>query len=68
MPLLKTFPFGSERIFELMKCFTNDLYDCNYTGGQAENNEEESGNDKEIDIKLKERAKQQMKITRMLLK
>ena len=51
-----------------MKCFTNDLYDCSYTGGQAENNEEESGNDKEIDIKLKERAKQQMKITRMLLK
>ena len=51
-----------------MKSFVNDLYDYDYTGGQAENNEEESGNGKEINIKLKERGMQQMKITKMLLK
>ena len=26
-----------------MKCFLSDLYDYDYTGEQAENNEEESG-------------------------
>ena len=50
-----TFSVKSERIFELMKSFVNDLYDYVYTGGQTENNEEESDGDEEIDIKLKER-------------
>ena len=36
-----------------MKSFINDLYDHDYTGEQAVNNEEESGDDEEIDIKLK---------------
>ena len=36
-----------------MKSFVNDLYDYDYTGEQAENNEEESGDDEEVDIKLK---------------
>ena len=35
-----------------MKSFINDLYDYDYTGEQAENNREESGDDEEIDIKL----------------
>ena len=35
-----------------MKSFVNDLYDYNYTGEQAEINEEESGDDEEIDTKL----------------
>ena len=35
-----------------MKRFVNDLYDCDYTGGQVENNKEESGDDEEINIKL----------------
>ena len=35
-----------------MKCFLTDLYDYNYTGEQAENNQEESGDDEEINIKL----------------
>ena len=39
--------------FKLMKSFVNDLYHYDYTGEQAENNEEESGDDEEIDIKLK---------------
>ena len=38
-----------------MKSFVNDLCDYVYTGGQTENNEEESGGDEESDIKLKER-------------
>ena len=38
-----------------MKSFVNDLYDYVYSGGQTENNEEESDGDEEIDIKLKER-------------
>ena len=29
-----------------------DLYDCDCTGEQAENNEEVSGDDEDIDIKL----------------
>ena len=33
-----------------MKSFANDLYDYDYTGEQAENNDEESGDDAEIDI------------------
>ena len=35
-----------------MKSFVNDFYDNDFTGKQAENNEEESGDDEEIDIKL----------------
>ena len=53
MPLLQTFFVKSERIFKLMKSFVNDFYDNDFTGKQAENNEEESGDDEEIDIKLK---------------
>ena len=52
VPLLLTFSVKSERITKLMKRFVNDLYDYDYTGEQAENNEEESGDDEEIDIKL----------------
>ena len=52
VPLLLKFSFKSERIFKLMKSFANDLYDYDYTEKQAENNEEESGDDEEIDIKL----------------
>ena len=36
-----------------MTSFINDLYDYDYTREQAVNNEEESGDDEEIDIKLK---------------
>ena len=35
-----------------MKSFINDLYDNNYTGEQAENNEEKRGDNEEINIKL----------------
>ena len=35
-----------------MKSCFNDLYDYDYTGGQAENNEEEVGDDEKIDVKL----------------
>ena len=52
MPLLLTFSVKSERIFKLMKSFVNDLYNYNYTGEQAKSNEEESGDDEEIAIKL----------------
>ena len=52
VPLLLTFSVKSERIFKVMKSFVNDLYDYNYTGEQAEINEEESGDDEEIDTKL----------------
>ena len=52
VPLLLTFSLKSERIFKLMKSFVNDLYDYNYTGEQAQSNEEESYDDEEIDIKL----------------
>ena len=51
VPLLLTFSVKSGRITQLMKRFVNDLYDYDYTGEQAENNEEESGEDEEIDIK-----------------
>ena len=34
-PLLPTFAVKSERIFELMKSFVNDLYEYDYTGEQA---------------------------------
>ena len=37
-----------------MKSFINDLYDYDYTGEQAENNDEKSGDDEEIQIKLTE--------------
>ena len=40
-PLLLTFSFKSERILRKMRSFVNDLYDYEYTGEQAENNEEE---------------------------
>ena len=35
-----------------MKSFGNDLYEYNYTGEQAKNNEEESSDDDEIDIQI----------------
>ena len=50
--LLLTFSVKSERIFKLMRSFINDLYEYAYTGEQAENNDEESVDDEEIDIKL----------------
>ena len=50
--LLITFFVKSEGIFKLMKIFVNDLYDHDYTGEEAENKKEESGNDEKIDIKL----------------
>ena len=52
VPLLLTFSVKSERIFELMKSFVNDLHEYNYTGEQAKNNEEESSNDEGIDIQI----------------
>ena len=52
-PLLLTFSFKSERILRKMRSFVNDLYDYEYTGEQAENNEEESGCNEEIDVKLR---------------
>ena len=39
LPFLLTFSVKSEGIFKLMKCFVSDLYDYDYTGKQAENNE-----------------------------
>ena len=36
-----------------MKSFINDLYDYDCTEEQAENNEEESGDDEEIERELK---------------
>ena len=44
----------SEKIFKLIKCFFSDLLDFDYTGGQAKNNEGESGDDEEIDINEEE--------------
>ena len=35
-----------------MKSFVNDLYEYDYTGEQAKNNEEESSDDEEIDIQI----------------
>ena len=35
-----------------MKSFVNNLYEYDYTGEQAKNNEEESSDDEEIDIKI----------------
>ena len=35
-----------------MKSFFNDLYDYDHTGEHSENNEEDSGDDEEMDIKL----------------
>ena len=52
-----TFSIKSERIFKLMKSFVNNLYDSVYTREQAKNNDEESGDDEEIDIKRGERKK-----------
>ena len=68
VPLLLTFSVKSGRITQLMKRFVNDLYDYNYTGEQAENNEEGNGDNEEIDIKLTGGRTQQMKITKMLQK
>ena len=31
----------------------NDLYDYNYTGEQTKNNEEDSGDNRQIDVKLR---------------
>ena len=55
--LLLPFSIKSERIFKLMKSFVNNLYDSVYTREQAKNNDEESGDDEEIDIKRGERKK-----------
>ena len=52
VPLLLTFSVKSERIFELMKSFFNDLYEYNYAGQQAKNNKEESSNNEEIYIQI----------------
>ena len=52
VPLLLAFSVKSERMFELMKSFVNDLYEYNYTGEQAKNNEEESSDDEEIYIQI----------------
>ena len=52
-PLLLTFSFKSERILRKMRSFVNDLYDYEYTGEQAESNEEESGCNEETDVKLR---------------
>ena len=52
IPLQLTFFAKSERIFELMKSFVNDLYEYDYTGEQTKNNEEESSDDEEIDIQI----------------
>ena len=52
VPLLLTFSVKSERIFELMKSFVNDLCEYDYTGEQAKSNEEESSDDEEIDIQI----------------
>ena len=35
-----------------MKRFVNDLYDYDYTEVQAENNEEESGDNEKVDMKI----------------
>ena len=40
------------RSVELMKSFVSDLYEYGYTGEQVKNNEEESNDDKEIDIQI----------------
>ena len=50
--LLLTFSVKIEIIFKLKRSSVNDLYDDDYTGEQVENNEEESGDDEEFDIKL----------------
>ena len=46
VPSLLTLSVKRERIFKLKRSFVNDLYDDYYTGEQAENNEEESGDEK----------------------
>ena len=35
-----------------MNSFVNNLYEYDYTGEQAKNNEEESSDDEEIDIQI----------------
>ena len=52
VPLLITFSVKSERIFELIKSFVNDLYEYDYTGEQAKRNEEQSSEDEEIDAQI----------------
>ena len=39
-------------MFQLMKSFVNNLYDNDYTGEQAEYNEEQNGDNEEINIKI----------------
>ena len=46
VPSLLTLSVKRERIFKLKSSFVNDLYGDYYTGEQAENNEEESGDEK----------------------
>ena len=50
--MLLTFSVKSERIFKTVKRFVNDLYDYDYTEVQAENNEEESGDNEKVDMKI----------------
>ena len=57
MLLLRTLSVKSERIFILMKSVVNDISEYNYTGKQKENNKEESGDDEDINMKLKEEGK-----------
>ena len=52
VPLLLTFSVESERIFQLMKSFVNDLYEYDYAGEQAKNNEDENSDDEEIVIQI----------------
>ena len=40
-----------------MKSVVNDISEYNYTGKQKENNKEESGDDEDINMKLKEEGK-----------
>ena len=57
MLLLRILSVKSERIFILMKSVVNDISEYNYTGKQKENNKEESGDDEDINMKLKEEGK-----------
>ena len=49
---LLDFSVKSEKIFELMKNFVNDLYEYDHTGEQAKHNKEESSDNEEIDIQI----------------
>ena len=42
IPLLLTFSVKSERMFDLMKSFVDDLYGYDYTGEQSKNNKKKA--------------------------